>query len=231
MAEFNSAPYFPIDIRGLTALYALAPDEDIARRTGRGILRLLEVVANSAHHGVITEAQGRSYEHALRAGRTLELSAITRKIWGAGSLGARFHALPGLALCLRDHGLTLDAILAARAGLGPAVEQEWMFAQGEGRFAALYHAKTHDWALGSAAGYRWFDWGYQETLIHGRIGRNPDAQVWINHPGEVIQPAMDGPAIGAGRRRCRGCNNIAGWRWCGSRGSPSSPISRMHGFP
>ena len=26
MAEFNSAPYFPIDLKGLTALFALAPD-------------------------------------------------------------------------------------------------------------------------------------------------------------------------------------------------------------
>ena len=30
MAEFNSAPYFPIDLKGLCALFALAPDADIA---------------------------------------------------------------------------------------------------------------------------------------------------------------------------------------------------------
>ncbi|TGU53222.1 hypothetical protein EN791_034585, partial [Mesorhizobium sp. M2D.F.Ca.ET.148.01.1.1] len=27
MAEFNSAPYFPIDLKGLCALYAQAPDK------------------------------------------------------------------------------------------------------------------------------------------------------------------------------------------------------------
>ncbi len=67
MAEFNSAPYFPIDLKGLTALFALAPDADIRCRAGCGISRLMEIVANSAHHGVLTAAQGRSYEHTLRA--------------------------------------------------------------------------------------------------------------------------------------------------------------------
>ena len=32
MAEFNSAPYFPIDLKGLTALSALSPDADIPAR-------------------------------------------------------------------------------------------------------------------------------------------------------------------------------------------------------
>ena len=105
MAEFNSAPYFPIDLKGLTALFALAPDADIRDRAGRGIVRLLEIVANSAHHGVLTAAQGRSYEHTLRAAASLELSAIGRLVWGRGSYGSRFHATPQMALCLRDHGL------------------------------------------------------------------------------------------------------------------------------
>ncbi|TGD63627.1 hypothetical protein EYC08_12785 [Tabrizicola sp. WMC-M-20] len=197
MAEFNSAPYFPIDLKGLTALYALAPDADIRDRAGRAVVRLVEVVANSAHHGVITAAQGRSYEHTLRAGRTLELSAITRMLWGMGQFGARFHCLPGLALALRDHGLQLDSALSARASLA-AGEQEWVFAQGEGRFAALYHAKTPGWAMGSTAAYRWFDWGYQETLLHARLGTNPDAQIWINHPGEVIHSGYGRPSYWGG---------------------------------
>lgn len=107
MAEFNSAPYFPIDLKGLCALFALAPDADIRDRAGRAIVRLVELVANSAHQGVLTAAQGRSYEHTLRAGATLELSAIGRMLWGKGQYGARFHCVPQLALCLRDHGLSL----------------------------------------------------------------------------------------------------------------------------
>jgi hypothetical protein len=231
MAEFNSAPYFPIDLKGLTALYALAPDADIAERAGKGILRLLELVANSAHHGVLTAAQGRSYEHTLRAGRTLELSAITRMLWGVGNLGARFHALPGLALAIRDHGLSPDPALATRADWGDPGEQEWIFTQGEGRFAALYHAKARDWAMGSAAAYRWFDWGYQETLVHARIGPNPDAQVWINHPGEVIHSGYGRPSYWGGSASVPRCQQYRGLCVLWFDGQPEQPDFTHAWFP
>ena len=71
MAEWNSAPYFPIDLKGLAALFALAPDADIRERARRAILRLLEIVALSSHQGMLTASQGRSYEHSLRPCRTL----------------------------------------------------------------------------------------------------------------------------------------------------------------
>jgi hypothetical protein len=209
MAEFNSAPYFPIDLKGLTALFALAPDADIRARAERAIARLILMVANSAHHGVITAAQGRSYEHTLRAGRTLELSAITRMLWGMGQFGARFHCVPGLALALRDHGLSLDPALAKIASL-QAGEQEWTFAQGQGHIAKMYHAKSPDWAMGSIAAYRWFEWGYQETLVHGRIGTNPDAQIWINHPGEVIHSGYGRPSYWGGSASVPRCQQYRG---------------------
>ncbi len=196
MAEFNSAPYFPIDLKGLTALHALSPDADIRARAGAGIARLVEIVANSAHRGVLTGAQGRSYEHTLRATLSLELSAIARLLWGAGTYGTRFHALPQLALCLRDHGLELPD-LRERAVMEDG-EQLWSFRQGEGGFAALTHAKTRDWALGTAAAYRWFDWGYQETVLHARVGDEAQAQAVINHPGEVIHSGYGRPSFWGG---------------------------------
>lgn len=198
MAEFNSAPYFPIDLKGLCALYALAPDEDISARSGRAIVRLLEIVARSAHHGTLTGAQGRSYEHTLRAARSLELSGICRFVWGNGNYGARFHALPQLALCLRDHALSIPPELADIVSLAPGKEQEWCFAQGENGFARLYHYKTADYAMGSAAAYRWNQWGYQETVLHIRMGTDPDAQIWINHPGEVLQSGYGRPSYWGG---------------------------------
>jgi hypothetical protein len=198
MAEFNSAPYFPIDLKGLCALYALAPDDDIAGRAGTAILRLLEIVARSAHHGILTGAQGRSYEHTLRAALSLELSAISRMLWGKGNYGMRFHALPQLALCLRDHGLVVPDELAAIASAEPGAEWEWCFAQGQDRFARLYHHKTRDHAMGSVAAYRWDQWGYQETVLHVRLGDNPDAQIWINHPGEALQSGYGRPSSWGG---------------------------------
>ncbi len=198
MAEFNSAPYFPIDLKGLTALYALSPDADIRERAGKAILRLLQVVANSAHHGVVTAAQGRSYEHTLRAGRTLELSAIARMLWGKGNYGRRYHCLPQLALCVHDHGLKVPADLEQIASIAPGKSQEWCFAQGQDNFARLYHHKTASHAMGSAAAYRWHQWGYQETILHLRLGTNPDAQIWINQPGELIHSGYARPSYWGG---------------------------------
>lgn len=198
MAEFNSAPYFPIDLKGLTALFALAPDADVRRRAGKAIVRLVEIVARSAHHGTLTGAQGRSYEHTLRASRSLELSGIARMLWGTGNFGMRFHALPQLALCLRDHGLDVPAEFGAVASFDRDGGQEWLFAQGQDRIAKLYHYKTRDYALGTAAKYRWDEWGYQETVLHLRLGRNPDAQVWINHPGETIHSGYGRPSYWGG---------------------------------
>lgn len=198
MAEFNSAPYFPIDLKGLTALAALAPDADIAERARKGIVRLCEIIARSAHHGMVTAAQGRSYEHTLCAGRSLELSAVARLLWGRGWYGRRVHALPQLAVCLRDHGLVVPEAFATIANHRGEEHQEWCFAQGENRFAALYHYKGPAFAMGSAAHYRWDEWGYQETVLHLRIGERPEAAVWINHPGETIQFGYGRPSYWGG---------------------------------
>ena len=198
MAEFNSAPYFPIDLKGLTALAALAPDADIAARAKAGIVRLCEVVARSAHHGMLTAAQGRSYEHTLCAGRSLELSGVARLLWGTGWYGRRVHALPQLAVCLRDHGIVVPEALQAIGDHRDERHQEWRFAQGQDRFAALYHYKGRHFAMGSAQHYRWNEWGYQETVLHLRLGERPEAAVWINHPGETMQFGYGRPSYWGG---------------------------------
>ena len=198
MAEFNSAPYFPIDLKGLTALAALAPDADIRTRAAAGIVRLCSIVARSSHRGMLTAAQGRSYEHTLAAGRSLELSGIARLLWGVGNYGRRVHALPQLAVLLRDHGLTLPAELAAIASYTGGEALEWRFAQGQNHIAKLYHYKSAAYAMGSIAHYRWGEWGYQETLLHLRIGTRPEAAIWINHPGEVIQFGYGRPSYWGG---------------------------------
>ncbi len=198
MAEFNSAPYFPIDLKGLTALFALAPDKDVRDRAEAAIVRLMTIVARSAHHGILTGAQGRSYEHTLRSAGSLELSGISRLIWGKGNYGRRVHALPQMAICLRDHGLEIPEELTEVADWTTDNAQEWYFAQGENRMARLYHYKTSAYAIGTAAHYRWNEWGYQETVIHIRLGENPDAQIWINHPGETIHSGYGRPSYWGG---------------------------------
>ncbi|MFV0335108.1 MAG: hypothetical protein ACK5JR_13685 [Tropicimonas sp.] len=198
MAEFNSVPYFPIDLKGLLALSALAPDKDIRDRAASAVRRLIAIVAASSHHGVLTAAQGRSYEHTLMAARTSELSAMARVLWGRGNYGRVFQMLPELLLCLRDHGLEIPAALGEQAALTGGRKLEWVFSQGENAFAPLYHYKTSATAMGSLAHYRWGEWGYQETVLQLRIGADPDAQIWVNHPGEVIHAGFGRPSYWGG---------------------------------
>ena len=75
---------------------------------------------------------------------------------------------------------------------------EWRFAQGQNHIAKLYHYKSAAYAMGSIAHYRWGEWGYQETLLHLRIGTRPEAAIWINHPGEVIQFGYGRPSYWGG---------------------------------
>src|SRR5690606_15964919 len=108
------------------------------------------------------------------------------------------HALPQLAVCLRDHGLEIPAALAAIADHREGRHQEWRFAQGENCFAALYHYKGEHFAMGSTVHYRWDEWGYQETVLHLRVGETPEAAVWINHPGESMQFGYGRPSYWGG---------------------------------
>jgi hypothetical protein len=147
---------------------------------------------------LLTASQGRSYEHTLCAGRSHELAAIARLCFGRGWLGRRFHALPQLALCLRDHGLAIEPDLPALASLEGACALEWCSAQGRGAMVALYHYKTRNYAMGTVAGYRPGFPGYQETVLHLRIGTRPEAQIWINHPGEAMPFGIGRPSYWAG---------------------------------
>ena len=198
LAEWNSAPYFPIDFKGLAALVAIAPDPDIRGRAERAVRRLLEIVALSSHRGMLTASEGRSYEHSLRPARTLELSAIARLFFGRGWLGSEIHALPLLALLVRDHGFRIDPRLQELALWQGDDALEWTYCQGPGGMAALYHHKTRDHAIGTVAAYRAGAWGYQETVLHLRLGDRPESQIWINHPGERIISGSARPSYWGG---------------------------------
>ena len=231
MAEFNSAPYFPIDLKGLTALFALAPDADIRDRAGRAIARLLEIVANAAHHGILTAAQGRSYEHSLCAGRSLELSSIARLLWGRGGFGGRFHALPHLALCLRDHGLAVPDALTARARWQGDGAQEWCFRQGEDGFAALYHCKTRAarWARPPATAGA--NGATRRPSSTPASAPSPQAQIWINHPGEAIQGGSGRPSYWGGSASIPRVQQYRGLALVAFDGAPPQPDFTHAWFP
>ena len=85
--------------------------------------------------------------------------------------------------------------------------------------------------MGSTAAYRWFDWGYQETLVHARLGRNPDAQLWINHPGEVIHSGYGRPSYWGGSASVPRVQQYRGLALVWFDGQPEQPEFTHCWFP
>jgi hypothetical protein len=101
-------------------------------------------------------------------------------------------------LLIRNHGFRADPQLADLASWKGDRALEWRFRQGPDGLAALYHHKTRDHAMGSVAGYRAGEWGYQETVLHLRLGDRPESQIWISHPGERIVSGFGRPCYWGG---------------------------------
>ena len=127
-------------------------------------------------------------------------------------MARRFHALPQLAVCLRDHGLDIPATYAEVALHDADGAQEWCFAQGENRFAALYHYKTRDFAVGSIAGYRWGNWGYQET-DRACAARQKAGSADLDQPSRRNHPFRLRAAVLLGRLRHASARPPISRRW------------------
>ncbi len=148
---------------------------------------------------MVTAAQGRSYEHTLCAGRSLELSGVARLLWGKGWYGRRVHALPQLAVCLRDHGLTVpeslvtDRLPSGRRAPGMAVSRK---AKTGSPRSITTRAATSPWdPLPITAGTNGVT--RKPCCICGSAS-GPKRPIWINHPGETIQFGYGRPSFWGG---------------------------------
>jgi hypothetical protein len=106
---------------------------------------------------------------------------------------------------------------------------EWCFRQGENGLAPLYHYKTRDYAMGSVAAYRPGAWGYQETVLHARLGDQPESQIWINHPGELIPSGSARPSYWGGCGTLPRVHQYRDLALLASRSIRSSSTSRTSG--
>ena len=165
MAEWNSAPYFPIDFKGLAALFALAPDADIRERArarhlaAAGDRRALEP---PGHADRLAGPQLRAFAAAVPdAGALRHRAAVLRPrrvrqpLPCAAAAGALPSATTGFAIRSAPRGTR--ALEQRRARSNGA------FAQGEDGIAALYHHKTRDHAM-----------GIDRRLPAGRMGLSGD---------------------------------------------------------
>ena len=197
MAEFNSAPYFPIDLKGLTALQALAPDPDIRARAARGIARLLEIVANSAHQGILTAAQGRSYEHSLRA------ALASSSPPSPASSGAAARSAP--ASTPSPSSPSASATTASPSPTSPPAPSGNPTPSRNGPSARARTpsppSPTPRPAPGPSApppATAGANGATRKPSSTPASAPNPQAQIWINHPGELLQSGSARPSYWGG---------------------------------
>lgn len=199
MAEWNSVPYFPIDLIGFYALYELAEDPSLKEKAKLGMDRLFTLVANASHQGYLAGSQGRSYDKTLMGRYSNEISAIIWLYFNVANLNDNDRVL-GMA-CVSSY--RPPAALAEMVCY-PEVDKAISIShsQAENDFARLKCFKTNDYSLATCVDYMVGQPGYQETLLQVALGNNPNAQFWINHPGELTPLGEGRPSYWAGNGIC-----------------------------
>ena len=186
-------------------------------RAERAIRRLLEIVALSSHQGMLTASQGRSYEHSLRPATTLELSSIARLFFGRGGFGSHVHALPLLALLVRDHGFAIDPRLTELALWREDDALEWTLPAGAGRNRRALSSQD----ARPCDGERHRLSRRASGAIRRRCCISGSASARKRRSGSIIRASGTSPAVrarptGAAAARFRACTSIALWRWSSS---------------
>jgi hypothetical protein len=95
----------------------------------------------------------------------------------------------------------------------------------------LAHYKTAAYALGTAARYRWGEPGCRETVLHARLGTDPQAQIWIDQPGELTSGGHDRRSSRAGSAMIPRVQQYRALAIVAFESSPPQPGSTRAWFP
>lgn len=194
LAEWNSAAYYPIDLRGLLTLYSNAKDENIIQRAGILMDQIFQMMALHTINGVPAGSQGRAYEKELLAGPATELGAVAAV--GFGLPWYRGHDTAASLLAISGYCVPpdLDEVLQVPVGLGLMAN----YYQGIDNNAELHLWKTADAQLSSVCNHASGTPGHQQHLLDLQFAGHPHARVWINHPGELQVWGEGRPSYWAG---------------------------------
>lgn len=191
LAEWNSNAYIPIDALGLLHLYDLAESEALKQSAKQALDLLFYYIVVHAHEGRLMATYGRSYEKELKGHYSAGTTSMCWIAYGAGNLNA--HSLSNVIFCLSDY----EPPETYRELLHPDGSGfTFRYQQGAGGYAKLYLYKTKDFVLSSIADFRPGKGGYQEHVMH--YAASPEAQIWVNHPGELHSYGSGRPSFWAG---------------------------------
>lgn len=191
LAEWNSSAYIPIDMLGFVHLHDLADNPELREKAKRAMDLLFHYMTAEAHEGCLAATFGRSYEKELMGHHAAGTTSLIWAGYGAGNVNGYSYNVP---FYLSDY--EPPRAYADRIRLEPGKELEFRLEQGKGGYAKLVHYRTRSFALSSISDFRPGAKGYQEHVQH--LAFSPEAQIWVNHPGELYPYGSGRPSFWAG---------------------------------
>lgn len=192
LAEWNSSAYFPIDAVGFIQLHDLAQSPEIRRMAKEALDLLYYYMTLNSHRGVLASTYGRSYEKELKGHYIVGTSSMCWIGYGIGYLNN--YSFSNVSLCLSEYAP--PEAYRKYLTLGKDERFIFRFEQGIGGYAKLYNYKTGRYSLSSIADFKPGQPGYQEHVMHLTFG--PEANLWVNHPGELAVHGSGRPSYWAG---------------------------------
>ncbi|WP_130860566.1 hypothetical protein [Gracilibacillus phocaeensis] len=192
LLEWNSAPYMPINVIGLITLYDLAAASHIRVKAKTALDRIFRWLALNSYHGFLTCSQGRVYEKELKGNYNTQTTNLSWIAWGQGVLNYATFGSVSLSLSSYRPPETFAAYMRLPAGQSLLYRNS----QGQDGYVNLYTYKEATGMLSSALQFKEGEAGYQEHVIQASMG--PEANVWINHPGEISVQGNGRPSYWAG---------------------------------
>lgn len=191
LAEWNSNAYIPIDAVGLLHIYDMAESDELKQKAKQAMDLLFYYVTVHSYQGRMMSTFGRSYEKELKGHYVAGTTSMCWIGYGVGNMNA--YSVSNVIFSLTDYA-------------PPAAYREYLqpdgkgfvfrYEQGAGGYARLYHYKTKDFVLSSIEDFRPGHPGYQEHIVH--FAATPEAQAWVNHPGELHSYGSGRPSFWAG---------------------------------
>lgn len=194
LSEWNSNAYVPVVLMGLLALCDLAQEESLREEARAALDTVFEQVVAGSLAGVLATTQGRTYELELKGDLCNPMSCISWMAFGAGHPNSAVHGTVSYAVSsYAPPPATVDLERSLREHAAV-----YKLHQGPAGHADIYSYRVRGAQLASAVHHRPGTWGYQEHVVHATLG--PNANVWVNHPGELIVTGSGRPCYWAGNR-------------------------------